>query len=75
MKTPPPIPLPQGEVEKRSARSAPLPLREGSTPPAIVLENVEKWFGALHVLRGVSFGIAERERIVICGPSGSGNRH
>ncbi len=40
--------------------------------PAIVLDHVEKWFGALHVLRGVSLTVAGGERLVICGPSGSG---
>jgi general L-amino acid transport system ATP-binding protein len=38
----------------------------------VVLEHVEKWFGALHVLRNVSMTVAERERVVVCGPSGSG---
>jgi general L-amino acid transport system ATP-binding protein len=38
----------------------------------VVLEHVEKWFGALQVLRDVSMTVAERERVVVCGPSGSG---
>jgi general L-amino acid transport system ATP-binding protein len=38
----------------------------------VVFEQVEKWFGALHVLRNVSMTVAERERVVVCGPSGSG---
>ena len=42
------------------------------TKPAIVLENVNKWFGALHVLRDVSLTVAQKEKVVICGPSGSG---
>jgi len=41
-------------------------------PPAIVLENVNKWFGALHVLREVNLQVATGERVVVCGPSGSG---
>jgi len=41
-------------------------------PPAIVLQNVNKWFGSLHVLRDISMTVAEKERVVICGPSGSG---
>jgi general L-amino acid transport system ATP-binding protein len=41
-------------------------------PPAIVLEGVNKWFGALHVLRDINLQIATGERVVVCGPSGSG---
>jgi general L-amino acid transport system ATP-binding protein len=40
--------------------------------PMIQLINVNKWFGALHVLRDVNLSVAERERVVVCGPSGSG---
>jgi ABC-type polar amino acid transport system ATPase subunit len=38
----------------------------------LTIERIDKWFGALHVLRDVSLDVAEGERIVICGPSGSG---
>ncbi|MDW8445602.1 MAG: amino acid ABC transporter ATP-binding protein [Acetobacteraceae bacterium] len=38
----------------------------------IELRKVNKWFGALHVLRDVSLTVRERERVVVCGPSGSG---
>ena len=41
-------------------------------PPAIVLDKVNKWFGALHVLRDVNLQVATGERVVVCGPSGSG---
>ncbi len=41
-------------------------------PPAIVLDKVNKWFGALHVLRDVDLQVALGERVVVCGPSGSG---
>jgi len=41
-------------------------------PPAILLDNVNKWFGALHVLRDVNLQVAPGERVVVCGPSGSG---
>ncbi len=40
--------------------------------PMIELINVNKWFGALHVLRDVNLSVSERERVVVCGPSGSG---
>ena len=41
-------------------------------PPAILLDKVNKWYGALHVLRDVSLQVATGERVVVCGPSGSG---
>jgi len=41
-------------------------------PPAIELAGVNKWFGALHVLRDVNLAVAPGERVVVCGPSGSG---
>jgi general L-amino acid transport system ATP-binding protein len=43
-----------------------------NAPPAILMDRVNKWFGALHVLRDVSLQVATGERVVICGPSGSG---
>jgi len=47
-------------------------MADTKAPPAIVLDKVNKWFGALHVLRDVSLTVAEKERVVVCGPSGSG---
>ena len=47
-------------------------MSELSGPPAIVLEKVNKWYGAMHVLRDVSLTVKEKERVVVCGPSGSG---
>ena len=41
-------------------------------PPIIIMDKVNKWFGALHVLRDVSLEVAPGERVVVCGPSGSG---
>lgn len=38
----------------------------------IQVENLHKWFGMLHVLKGVSFFVNEREVLVIIGRSGSG---
>ena len=43
-----------------------------NTAPAIVMANVNKWFGEFHVLRNIDLTVAQGERIVICGPSGSG---
>lgn len=38
----------------------------------IKLENVNKYFGDLHVLRNVNLTVKEGEKLVIIGPSGSG---
>jgi polar amino acid transport system ATP-binding protein len=46
--------------------------RDAAQPPAIELEKVNKYFGALHVLRDVSLAVRRGEVVVICGPSGSG---
>jgi general L-amino acid transport system ATP-binding protein len=39
---------------------------------AVELQDVEKWYGAFHVLRNINLQVKRGERIVICGPSGSG---
>jgi ABC-type polar amino acid transport system ATPase subunit len=38
----------------------------------ITFKRVNKWFGALHVLRDVDLEVRTGEVVVICGPSGSG---
>jgi len=38
----------------------------------IRVENLHKWFGLLHVLKGVSFSVTPKEVLVIIGRSGSG---
>jgi ABC-type polar amino acid transport system ATPase subunit len=38
----------------------------------IEVGNLHKWFGMLHVLKGISFNVHEREVLVIIGRSGSG---
>ena len=38
----------------------------------IIIKDLEKSFGDLHVLKGVNLTIAEKEVVVIIGPSGSG---
>ena len=43
-----------------------------NAPPGISLQGVNKWFGALHVLRDINLDVALGERVVVCGPSGSG---
>ena len=48
------------------------PVAATGEQPAIVLDKVNKWYGAMHVLRDVSMTVAQGERVVVCGPSGSG---
>ena len=40
--------------------------------PIVQVENLHKWFGMLHVLRGVSLNVMPQEVVVIIGRSGSG---
>ncbi len=40
--------------------------------PIVRVEKLHKWFGLLHVLRGVSLSVLPREVVVIIGRSGSG---
>ncbi|NJO37740.1 MAG: amino acid ABC transporter ATP-binding protein, partial [Rhizobiales bacterium] len=40
--------------------------------PAIIIRDMNKWFGSFHVLRDIDLTVYRGERIVICGPSGSG---
>jgi general L-amino acid transport system ATP-binding protein len=46
------------------------PQRTGE--PIIILEDVHKWFGRLHVLRGITLQVWPGEVVVVAGPSGSG---
>ena len=39
----------------------------------IKLEHVNKYFGTNHVLKDVNLEVKEGEKLVIIGPSGSGN--
>ena len=39
---------------------------------AIKLENVEKWFGDLQVIKGIDLEIADGEFVIFVGPSGCG---
>ncbi|MGH2681702.1 MAG: amino acid ABC transporter ATP-binding protein [Actinomycetota bacterium] len=36
------------------------------------LEGIHKWFGTLHVLRGIDLEVLHKEVLVVIGPSGSG---
>jgi general L-amino acid transport system ATP-binding protein len=39
---------------------------------AIDIQNMNKWYGAFHVLRDIDLTVNRGERIVVAGPSGSG---
>jgi general L-amino acid transport system ATP-binding protein len=43
-----------------------------STPIAVDIVKMNKWYGDFHVLRDIDMRVMGGERIVICGPSGSG---
>ncbi len=40
--------------------------------PIIKIQGIHKWYGNLHVLRGVDISVSKSEVVVICGISGSG---
>jgi ABC-type polar amino acid transport system ATPase subunit len=40
--------------------------------PIVEVKDLHKWFGMLHVLRGISFEVTHREVLVVIGRSGSG---
>ena len=42
------------------------------TAPLLRLEGVHKWFGDLHVLKGIDAEVRPQEVVVVIGPSGSG---
>ncbi|MEG3956033.1 amino acid ABC transporter ATP-binding protein [Microcoleus sp. herbarium2] len=46
--------------------------QQTSPEQVIVAENVHKWYGQFHVLRGVSMTVNRGEVVVVMGPSGSG---
>src|SRR5919112_5837221 len=52
--------------------AAPTPRADAPGAPLVVLEKVNKHFGALHVLRDIDLTIARGEVVVVIGPSGSG---
>src|SRR4051812_6870480 len=57
--------LPADEPQARIERIAP-------DKVAVEIIDVDKWYGAIHVLKHVSLKVMGGEKIVICGPSGSG---
>lgn len=43
-----------------------------SSQPILIAQDVHKWYGKFHVLKGVSLTVKPGEVVVIMGPSGSG---
>ena len=43
-----------------------------SEQPLVAMEDVNKWFGDLHVLQDINLNVDHREVVVVIGPSGSG---
>ncbi len=50
----------------------PLPVSAINTTPQVQVDGLNKWFGALHVLKDIDLTIRAGTRMVVCGPSGSG---
>ena len=42
------------------------------TETIIQIEGVSKWFGDFQVLCDIDLTVKQGERVVVCGPSGSG---
>jgi len=53
-------------MNEPSVSAAPAPY------PAISINEMHKWYGDFHVLKGIDLHIASGEIVVVCGPSGSG---
>jgi general L-amino acid transport system ATP-binding protein len=43
-----------------------------SETPILEMRGVQKWFGRFHVLKNINLEVKHGEKLVICGPSGSG---
>src|SRR5918911_5404259 len=46
--------------------------RADAAPPMVKAEQVHKWFGQAHVLKGIDLEVHRREVMCVIGPSGSG---
>lgn len=55
-----------------ATHESPQPQGSNSREPLIVIENLDKYFGKLHVLKDISFQVGRGEVVVVIGPSGSG---
>ncbi len=47
-------------------------MSKAETQLKIELENVDKFFGPFHALKGINLTVSKGEKVVVCGPSGSG---
>src|SRR5262245_66405295 len=47
-------------------------MRLSDRQPIIRIRNLHKWFGPLHVLKGIDLDVNVGEKICVIGPSGSG---
>ncbi|UWR59690.1 amino acid ABC transporter ATP-binding protein [Phaeobacter inhibens] len=48
------------------------PINSEATAKAVIeMKNINKWYGEFHALKDINLAVAQGERIVICGPSGS----
>ena len=47
-------------------------MKNTTSPNAIDIQGMNKWFGSFHVLKDIDLTVHTGEKIVVCGPSGSG---
>ncbi len=59
-------------VDRSATAAMPAPGLPTTGDPLVVLEKVNKHFGALHVLRDIDLTVHRGEVVVVIGPSGSG---
>ena len=49
-------------------------MQVSDTDVAIEITGMNKWYGDFHVLKDIDLKVMRGERIVVAGPSGSGNQ-